>query len=80
MHTEVASSLDTDSCINAICRFIARRGEGMECCSDNGTNFVEAERELKTALSEINHAKIQSHLHQQGMKWTFNPPAGSHPG
>lgn len=45
VHIEVASSLDTNSCINAIRRFIARRGQIMEIRSDNGTNFVGAERE-----------------------------------
>lgn len=40
IHLEVAHTLDTDSFINALQRFIARRGPPTEIRSDNGTNFV----------------------------------------
>ena len=46
VHLEVASSLDTDSAINAIRRFTARRGPVKHMRSDNGTNLVGAEKEL----------------------------------
>lgn len=39
VHLEVAHSLDTDSCISAIRRFICRRGRVSHFRSDNGTNF-----------------------------------------
>ena len=47
IHLEVAHSLDTDSFINAMRRFIARRGQPEEVRSDNGGNFVRGERELR---------------------------------
>lgn len=47
VHLEVACTLDTDSCINAIRRFICRQGPVSAIRSDNGTNFVGANRELK---------------------------------
>lgn len=56
IHVEVASSLDTDSFINALRRFTARRGQVSEMRSDNGTNFVGAERELREAMEGWNHA------------------------
>lgn len=80
IHIEVAPSLDTDSFINALRRFIARRGQVRELRSDNGTNFVGAERELKNAIEQWNQAKVHEMLLQRGIKWTFNPPAGSHHG
>lgn len=46
VHIEVASSFDTDSCLNARRRFVARRGQVKVLRSDNGTNFVAAEHEL----------------------------------
>ena len=46
VHLEVAHTLNTDSCINAIRRFVARRGTVETMTSDNGTNLVRAEREL----------------------------------
>lgn len=80
VHIEVASSLDTDSFINALRRFLARRGQVKALRSDNGTNFVGAERELKRAIEEWNVSKIENTLHQSGIQWMFNPPTGSHHG
>ena len=80
VHIEIASSLDTDSFINALRRFIARRGQVSELRSDNGTNFVGAERELKEAIRNWNLAQIHDTLLQKEIKWVFNPPSGSHHG
>ena len=78
VHLEVAHSLDTDSCINALRRFIARRGQVKLIRSDNGTNFVGANRELREEIKKWNQSKIADALNQHGIKWEFNPPAGSH--
>ena len=80
IHLEVASSLETDSFINALRRFTARRGQVKELRSDNGTNFVGAHRELKEAIQGWNQAQIHSEMLQKGIDWIFNPPAGSHHG
>ena len=40
VHIEVTNVLDTDSFIQALKRFIARRGPVRSIRSDNGTNFV----------------------------------------
>ncbi|XP_034530056.1 uncharacterized protein LOC117805434 [Notolabrus celidotus] len=61
-------------------RFVARRGQVLELRSDNGTNFVGAERELREAIGKWNHAQINDVLLQKGIKWVFNPPLGSHHG
>ena len=78
VHLEIAYSLDTDSCINAIRRFIARRGSVRSIRSDNGTNFVGAERELQEALQDLNDQRIHNSLLEKGVTWQFNPPAASH--
>ena len=80
IHIEVAQSLDTDSFINALRRFIARRGQVKEMRSDNGTNFTGAERELKAAVELWNQKQVSDVMLQRGIKWSFNPPAGSHHG
>jgi hypothetical protein len=80
VHIEVAHSLDTDSFINAVQRFIARRGPPRELRSDNGSNFVGAEKELREAISEWNQVRIDSFLKQKEIQWRFNPPAASHMG
>jgi hypothetical protein len=74
------TSLDTESFINALRHFIARRGQPEEICSDNGGNFVKGEKELKQAVNDWNQTHIHEALPQQNVKWTFNPPAGSHHG
>lgn len=80
VHTEVADSLDTDSCINAIRRFVSRRGQVTIMRSDNGTNFVGAEREMREAIQHLDNVKIERALQPKGIKWIFNSPAASHQG
>ena len=80
VHIEIAHSLDTDSCVNAVRRFIARRGQVEVMRSDNGTNLVATEREIRQAMKEWNQSKISEALLQKGVTWIFNPPAGSHHG
>ena len=78
VHIETAKSLDTDSFINALRRFIARRGPVRQIRSDNGTNFVGAVRELRDALAEMKDDVIKQMLLKQNIEWIFNPPAASH--
>ena len=80
IHLEVAFSLDTDSCIHALRRFVCRRGQVKHIRSDNGTNLVGAQVELKKALMTLNETKIQDALLPDGIQWSFNPPAASHHG
>lgn len=80
VHIEVAASLATNSFINVLCRFLARRGQVKELCSDNGTNFVVADRELRRSIEQWNHSQIHEELLQRGIKCILNPPTGSHHG
>ncbi|XP_028516714.1 uncharacterized protein LOC110245225 [Exaiptasia diaphana] len=78
VHLELASSLETDCFINLLRRFINRRGPPKYIYSDNGTNFVGAEKELKTAIQNWNQAQIDKQLLQKGTQWVFQPPKASH--
>lgn len=80
VHIEVASSLDTDSCIHALRRFVARRGQVSVIRSDNGTNFVGAERELRQAIQALDKERIEAEMMQKNIRWIFNPPSASHHG
>lgn len=80
VHLEMAHSLTTDSCINAIRRFVCRRGPVCQMRSDNGTNFTGAERELREALAAVDHDKVHKALLSKEIDWVFNPPAASHHG
>jgi hypothetical protein len=61
-------------------RFIARRGPVKELRSDNGTNFVGANAELKAAFKEISQDQVGRFTSSRGIKWSFNAPAASHHG
>ena len=80
IHIEIAESLDTSSCINAIRRFISRRGPVREIISDNGTNFVGANRELRDAIKELSLPEIYKFAANHNITWKFNTPAASHHG
>lgn len=71
VHLEVAVSLETDACINALRRFISRRGQVVQLRSDNGTNFIGEERELRESLTALNHDQLQGALSQVGICWEF---------
>ena len=47
VHLKVAQNMETDSLIQPLRRFIARRGNIRLIRCDNGTNFVGAKSELQ---------------------------------
>ena len=79
IHLETVNTLETDSFIQALRRFIARRGNVKTIRCDNGTNFVGASRELKKCLQEVNKP-AEATLKQQGIRWIFNHPGASNMG
>ncbi|XP_067023488.1 uncharacterized protein [Acropora muricata] len=80
VHVEIAHSLDTSSFINALRRFIARRGVPQEIRSDNGTNFTSADKEIRQVIGKWNQETIKEFLQQKEILWVFNPPTASHMG
>ena len=80
IHLEIVHTLDTDSFLNALRRFIARRGEPKQIRFDNGGNFVKGQKDLQEAIRQWNQEKIHAFLLQKNIKWIFDPPAGSHHG
>lgn len=77
VHIEVIDSLNTSSFINALRRFLAVRGPVKHICSDRGTNFVGACKDLKIP-SNINSKTVKTYLADRGCTWSFNPPHASH--
>ena len=78
VHIKVAQSLDTESCLAAVTRFIARRGYPSPIITDNGTNFVGAAKEPKAFMDEWDKSKIESDLAQKKIVWKFNQPGAPH--
>ena len=79
IHLELVPSMDTSSSVMAIERFFSRRGTPSIIWSDNGTNFVGAEKELLLCNKNRNAEALLSLVHK-GIKWKFNPPSSPHQG
>ncbi|XP_072020321.1 uncharacterized protein [Amphiura filiformis] len=69
IHIEMAASLDTDACVNVIRRFVSRRGQVKQIRSDNGTNLIGAERELRREIAAWNQDRIHDYLLQREIEW-----------
>ena len=77
-HLEMTTSLNADSFLMAFSRFVKRRGNPSVMISDNGTNFVAAERELREAAEQIDWQKVECRSADDGIKWRFSPPRSPH--
>jgi len=51
IHLEVVSDLTTNAFLNSFKRFISRRSKPINVYSDNGTNFISANKELQVCLT-----------------------------
>ena len=74
LHLEVADNLTTESFILALSRFIARRGHVKIITSDNGSNFMGGEYELRALVKDLDNKRITQHLNSKNITWKFNPP------
>ena len=64
----------------ALHRFMARRGKPAKLFSDNGTNFVAADKELAEEIRQINGKRVEDEMLVQAIEWQFNPPHAPHMG
>ena len=58
VRVQIVTSMDTSSCVMGVERFVARRGTPAMIWSDNGTNFIGAEEELRESIEKWNVIKI----------------------
>ena len=80
IHLEIVHSMDTNSSINDLRRFIARCGNPEEIRCDNGLNFRSGTNELHLAIQQWYQNQVHDFLLQRNIKSVFNPPAASHTG
>lgn len=73
VHLELVKSLNTDSFLLALIRFVSRRGRPAIIFSDNGTNFVGAENLFR----DLDWKRIQHETMLQRIQWKFNPPTAA---
>lgn len=79
VHLELASSLNTHSCLMAIRNFTNRRGAPICFYSDRGTNFVACEKILKKEAKELTAEAAKATV-SPTTAWKFNPPLSPHMG
>ena len=80
VHIEVLPSLETDTFLNALQRFISLRGAPKLMRCDNGSNFVGAQREIQARLMEMDRMKIERKMRDVEIEWKFNAPKASNAG
>jgi len=82
IHIELVSDLTTDAFLNALKRFVARRGKVLHMFSDNGTNFQGASNQLKELYqllhSQTHQEKVDRMLKEDNIEWHFIPSHAPH--
>jgi hypothetical protein len=76
---ELVPSLSSVDFLLSLRKFIALYRQPAVIHSDNGTNFVGAERELREAVEAL-HASgdIPAFMEKAGIEWNFQPPRTPH--
>ena len=74
VHLELVYKIDAEEFINALRRFTARRPGVVEIISDNGTNFVAADRILKGEMKKWRE-ETKTTLGARGIDWKWIPVA-----
>jgi len=84
VHLEAVGDLSSKSFLNALQRFVSRRGLCKKIYSDNGTNFTGANHELldihKNIAKFVSEPDIADYLLKNSMCWHFIPPRSPHHG
>ena len=77
IHLEIVEDYSSEAFINAFHRFTLRRRHCSQLFSDNGTNFVGADRQLRDMFTESSEYYKQNvfSLAKSSTFWHFIPPA-----
>ena len=78
VHLELATDCSTMEFLQVLRRFFAIRGTPAVMISDNGTQFVGAEKELKEMVKGWKLAELREFCAEKGMKWRFTTPKAPH--
>ncbi|XP_022911330.1 uncharacterized protein [Onthophagus taurus] len=79
-HLDIATDYTTEGFLAAYKRFAGRRGIAKCVYSDCGSNFVGADRELRSLFSNASKEwkVVAQSLSNDGTDWKFNPPSAPH--
>ena len=83
IHIETVTSVNKDSFILYLRRFVGRRGNIRLLRSNNGSNFVGASSEFQKAFTGMDQQRINDFMRDNGGEWILwkqNPPSASNMG
>ncbi|XP_025405027.1 uncharacterized protein LOC112679449 [Sipha flava] len=79
VHLELVSGLTTEAFLASLMRFLSRRGYCSHMYSDNGTNFVGANKVLHSYFQRVEGQRtIEESLSDLKIQWHFIPPSAPH--
>ncbi|XP_030843375.1 uncharacterized protein LOC580152 [Strongylocentrotus purpuratus] len=78
VHLEMATDCSTMEFLQALRRFIAVRGQPAQFLSDNGTQFVGAERELREMVRGWSERELKDFCAEKRVVWKFVTPGAPH--
>lgn len=80
VHLDLAENLSTAAFLDVYDRFIHRRGICQMIYSDNGTQFVGANRHMRTDLAQWQSETAHQHMADHGTEWRFITAGAPHHG
>ena len=78
VHLELGVDYSTMEFLQTLRRFFAIRGQPTLMISDNGTQLVGAERELREMVRGWNEQELKEFSAEKGIEWKFITPAAPH--
>ena len=78
VHCELATDLTTMEFLQVLRRFFSYRGYPKVLISDNGSQMVGAEHELRLIIEGWDNNKLKEFCADRGMKWQFTTPDAPH--
>ena len=70
VYLEKAADLSSNSFFLSLRRFIVCRGNAENIRSDNGTNFIGAEKKLKAAMNKTDKKKVTAEIIKKGVHFS----------
>lgn len=75
VHLELAVDYSTMEFLQVLRRFFSIGGQPAVMISDNGSQLVGAERELREMVAGWDNNQLREFCAERGMKWKFTTPA-----
>ena len=78
VHLELATDASTMEFLHVLRRFFCYRGYPKQMISDNGSQMVGAERELRAMIEGWDIKQLKEYCADRGMIWQFTTPLAPH--